>query len=70
MSAYGTMAKRGVEIEMYGFDDHPVYPLHLFKKVLKEWVDFLKTGKERILEFDESEYIDYINMDFWKLDED
>lgn len=53
---FGTMTKSEVEIGMRIGDEitTAMYPLHLFKRAVEEWYDFIQTGKERVLEFDYS----------------
>ena len=46
--------KDGVTIDLYHDMDNPVtYPLSVFKKALEEWLDFLETGRERIVTFED-----------------
>jgi len=47
------ITKNGVHIDL-AFDAENVVtcPLAVFRKALEEWLDFLKTGVERIVEFD------------------
>ena len=46
--------KDGVSIDLYHDMDNPVtYPLAVFKKALEEWLDFLETGRERIVKFED-----------------
>jgi len=43
----------GVHIDLFFDSDNVVtYPLAVFKKALEEWLDFLKTDVERVVEFD------------------
>ena len=46
--------KDGVTIDLYHDMDNPVtYPLPVFKKALEEWLDFLETGRERTVTFED-----------------
>lgn len=45
--------REGVEINLVlNKTDTTIYPFHIFKKAVEEWYDFIKTERERIIEFD------------------